>query len=44
MERLDPTGTSIWKLNTGAGYVFGFHTLVDDLYSGGALPAELSGT
>jgi hypothetical protein len=44
MERLDPTGTSIWKLNTGAGYVFGFHTLVDDLYSGGALPAGLSGT
>lgn len=44
MERLDPAGTSIWKLNTGAGYVFGFHTLADSLYSAGALPAGLSGT
>jgi hypothetical protein len=44
MERLDSAGTSIWKMNTGVGYVFGFHTLVDSLYSGGALPAGLSGT
>jgi Arylsulfotransferase (ASST) len=44
MERLDPAGASVWKLNTGAGYVFGFHTLADNLYSGSALPAGLSGT
>jgi hypothetical protein len=44
MERLNPAGTSIWKLNTGAGYVFGFHTLADSLYSAGALPVGLSGT
>jgi hypothetical protein len=35
MERLDASGTSIWKLNTGIGYVFGFHTLVDTMYSAG---------
>jgi hypothetical protein len=44
MERLNSAGTSIWKLNTGVGYVFGFHTLADSLYSAGALPAGLSGT
>jgi hypothetical protein len=44
MERLDPSGTSIWKLNTEAGVAFGFHTLADSLYSGAALPAGLSGT
>jgi len=32
MERLDPNGNSIWKLNTGAGFVFGFHTLAGSLY------------
>jgi hypothetical protein len=32
MERLDPSGASIWKLNTGAGFVFGFHTLAGSLY------------
>ena len=32
MERLDPAGTTTWKLNTGAGFVFGFHTLADSLY------------
>lgn len=35
MERLDPSGTRIWKLNTGAGFVFGFHTLAASLYEGG---------
>lgn len=44
MERLDPSGTSTWKLNTDAGFAFGFHTLADSLYSGAALPAGLSGT
>jgi hypothetical protein len=44
MERLSPTGTSIWKLNTPAGYVFGFHTLADSPYAAGRLPAGLSGT
>jgi len=32
MERLDPTGTRVWKLNTAAGFVFGFHTLAASLY------------
>jgi hypothetical protein len=41
MERLDSTGASTWKLNTGAGYVFGFHTLANSLYSAGAPPAGL---
>jgi len=44
MERLNPAGISIWKLNTAAGYVFGFHTLVDTLYSAGTLPVGLSGS
>jgi hypothetical protein len=34
MERLDPSNTTVWKLNTGAGYVFGFHTLAASLYAG----------
>lgn len=41
MERLDAAGSSIWQLNTGAGYVFGFHTLADTLYSAGTPPAGL---
>ena len=41
MEHLDASGSSTWKLNTGAGYVFGFHTLADSLYSAGAPPAGL---
>jgi hypothetical protein len=41
LERLDSSGASIWKLNTGAGYVFGFHTLADSLYSASAPPAGL---
>jgi len=32
MERLDAAGTRIWKLNTAAGFVFGFHTLAASLY------------
>ena len=28
----DPAGTTVWKLNTGAGFVFGFHTLAASLY------------
>jgi hypothetical protein len=44
MERLDSSGASIWKLNSAAGHVFGFHVLADTLYSGAALPAGLSGT
>jgi hypothetical protein len=44
MERLDPGGVSIWKLNTPAGYVFGFHTLADSPYAAGTLPAGLAGT
>jgi hypothetical protein len=35
MERLDSSGTQVWKLNTGAGFVFGFHTLAASLYGGG---------
>lgn len=34
MERLDSTGKSVWKLNSSAGTIFGFHTLTDDLYAG----------
>jgi hypothetical protein len=33
LERLTADGTSSWKLNTGAGFIFGFHTLADSLYS-----------
>jgi hypothetical protein len=44
LERVDPAGNSLWKLNTSAGFAFGFHTLTDSLYSGGTLPAGLSGT
>ncbi len=35
MERLDATGASLWKLNTGAGFAFGFQTLATSLYNGG---------
>jgi hypothetical protein len=44
LERLDAAGTSIWQVNTSAGYAFAFHTLADSLYAGAALPAGLSGT
>jgi hypothetical protein len=36
MERLNMAGTRVWKLNTGAGFVFGFHTLAASLYPAGA--------
>lgn len=32
MERLTAGGEVSWKLNTGAGYVFGFNTLAPSLY------------
>jgi hypothetical protein len=32
MERLTAAGEVSWKLNTGAGYVFGFNTLAPSLY------------
>ena len=38
MERLDPGGTSVWKLNTDAGFAFGFQTLTTSLYGGGISP------
>jgi hypothetical protein len=38
MERLDAAGTSVWKLNTGAGFAFGFQTLADSLYVGQQQP------
>jgi hypothetical protein len=38
MERLDAGGASIWKLNTGAGFAFGFQTLASSLYAGGSAP------
>ena len=34
MERVTGEGASRWKLNTGAGFVFGFSTLADTLYGG----------
>jgi hypothetical protein len=38
MERLDPSGKSIWKLNSNAGFAFGFQTLAASLYGGGVAP------
>jgi len=35
MERLDASGASVWKLNSGAGAAFGFQTLAANLYDGG---------
>jgi hypothetical protein len=32
MERVTAAGEARWKLNTAAGFVFGFHTLVSSLY------------
>jgi hypothetical protein len=32
MERLTASGAVTWKMNTGAGYVFGFSTLASSLY------------
>ncbi len=39
LERVTASGESIWKVNTGAGFVFGFHTLAATLYADAA-PAE----
>ena len=38
MDRLDPAGNRVWKLNTGAGFVFGFQTLAGSLYPAAAPP------
>jgi hypothetical protein len=38
MERLDAAGTSIWKLNTDAGFAFAFQTLAASPYGGGKGP------
>jgi hypothetical protein len=38
MERLDPNGTSVWKLNSSAGFAFGFQVLTSTLYGGGVSP------
>jgi hypothetical protein len=41
MDRLDPQGNRVWKLNTSAGFVFGFHTLAASLYPAPA-PSSLA--
>jgi hypothetical protein len=33
LERVSADGRSLWKLNTGAGYAFGFSTLAKSLYA-----------
>ena len=38
MERLDAAGTSVWKLNTDAGFAFGFQTIATSLFLGGSTP------
>ena len=38
MERLDASGSQIWKLNTDAGFAFGFQTIATSLYLGGNTP------
>jgi hypothetical protein len=38
MERLDAAGTSVWKLNSGAGFAFAFQTITTSLYGGGVAP------
>lgn len=32
MERVTSEGERLWRLNTSAGFIFGFHTLTDSLY------------
>jgi hypothetical protein len=32
MERVNEAGESLWKLNSGAGFAFGFHTSAPNLY------------
>jgi hypothetical protein len=41
MERIDPQKNRVWKLNTSAGFVFGFHTLAASLYPAPA-PSSLA--
>jgi hypothetical protein len=36
LERVTADGESVWKLNTPAGFAFGFHTLAPSLYPRGA--------
>ena len=36
LERVTAAGESIWQLNTGVGFAFGFHTLAESLYGRGA--------
>ena len=37
MERLDASGNLMWKLNTSAGFVFGFQTLASSPYQAGGM-------
>ena len=32
MQRVDESGESLWKMNSGAGFAFGFHTSARTLY------------
>ena len=36
LERVTPNGEAIWKLQSGAGFAFAFHTLAPSLYPPGA--------
>jgi hypothetical protein len=38
MERVTADGRSTWKLNSGAGFAFGFSTLAETLYGDGVFP------
>jgi hypothetical protein len=38
MERVTADGRSSWKLNSGAGFAFGFSTLAETLYGDGVFP------
>lgn len=41
LERVTPSGEAIWKLQSGASFAFGFHTLALSLYPpGAAYPPE----
>lgn len=44
LERVSPSGASVWKVNSGAGFAFGFHSLADTLYSGGEPALGLTGS
>jgi hypothetical protein len=32
LERVSEEGEQLWKLNSNAGFAFGFHTQVENLY------------